>query len=495
MFESSRQEYSVKFCSSDDPEDLESLLNKMSEEGWELYTLHETESKKGGLQYNCIFYREYADEEAEGDGIVDVDNFKTRMEKMMNPSNEPYEECKEIQRRINYKQEEIVKIKSLLDSISSNIDRNKLNDEMSEHLKELNDLKNQLSDAIDPIYMFDRINQDKLTIIISDELLDLVDIAKNGDLITETINLRQKLVDKLGYVVPAIKFTDSETLEANAYRIDVRGIKVLSGFIYSGYRRFQVGQTNISRKPKDAIGDIDVINGQSVFWIEESKTKNYWEQGLSPAQVIANNLEYIVCRYVDEILDYSDINNYIDIVSNHNLYLIDNLIPDYLSVGDLRYIFAGLIREKISVKDLVFIFEKINDFVQDTVEKEILLEKTRAALGRQICSNIADLNGNIYGIEISENFAETLEDLLVQGEEKDYFDPKDPKISRLIKNIINIVKDVEYDISNMAIIAPAYIRLQFFYLFEQFIPGLSVISRNEVVRGFNLEIFKSLDSL
>jgi len=47
----------------------------------------------------------------------------------------------------------------------------------------------------------------------------------------------------------------------------------------------------------------------------------------------------------------------------------------------------------------------------------------------------------------------------------------------------------------MAVVAPAFIRLQLFHLFEQFMPGLSVISRNEVVRGFNLEIFKKIDSL
>ncbi|EKE03711.1 MAG: hypothetical protein ACD_20C00161G0002 [uncultured bacterium] len=493
MFESSRHEYTVKFCPSDEPEDLEALLNKMSEEGWELYTLHETESKKGGLQYNCIFFREFGDDEAED--IVDVDDFKTKMEKMMNPSNEPYEECKELQSRIAQKQKDICKIKSLLDSASDNMDRNKLNDEMSGHLKELNSLKNQLSDAIDPINMFDRINQDKLTIIISDELVDLVDITKTGDLVSETVNLRQKLADELGYVIPAIKFTDSETLEANEYRIDVRGLKVLSGLVYPGHRRLQVGQSNISRKPKDAIGDTDIITGESVFWIEESKTKSYWEQGLTPAQVIANNLEHIVCQYVEEILDYNDINNYIDLVSNHNLYLIDNLIPDYLSIGDLRYIFAGLIREKISVKDLVFIFERINDFVQVTVEKEVLLEKIRTALGRQICNKIADTNGNIYGIEISEQLAESMEEMLVQGEERDYFDSKNPKINKLIKNVISIVKDADYDISNMAVVAPAFIRLQLFHLFEQFIPGLSVISRNEVVRSYNLEIFKNINSL
>lgn len=496
MVEGSRCEYSVKTCPSDEPSNLEDLLNEMSEKGWDLYMLNESESKKGGGQYNCIFYREIDNEEFENDDIVDVDNFATRMEKMLNPSDEPYEECRELQARIYQKQEELAKIKSLLDSTISSKEHETLNEELSKNLTELNMLKSQLIDSIEPNRMFNRINQDKLTIIISNELVDLVETQKDGELISETVNLRQKLADELGYVIPAIRFTDSDTLESHEYRIDVRGIKVSSGFIYPGYCRFYPGQSNLARKPKGAIGDIDPITGESVFWIEKSKTRDFWEKGLTSAQVIVNNLEYIVCRYVNEILDYSDINNYIEIVGNQNLYLIQNLFPGFLSVSDLRYVLAGLIRERVSIKDLIYIFERLNDFAPHTTEKEILLMKSRIALGRQICSNIADINNNIYGIEIAENLVNILEDLLIHKLDREpYFEPKDPEIGKLIKKIISIIKNSEYDTSNIAIIAPMTIRLSLFLLFEQFIPALSVISPNEIATGFNLEIIKSLNKI
>jgi len=494
MFDNTKLEYSVKTCPANQPEDLEMLLNEMADEGWELYMLHEVDSGSKGIQYNCIFSREYDDiDEISNSEVVDVLDFKSKMEKMLQPSDEPYEECKEIQANINQKHEEIAKIKKLLDSSSKNIDYKNLNDEISTKLRELNELKGDLSDIIDPIHMYERVNQDKLTLVISDELLNLVDDEKGGDLISETVKLRQNLADKLGYIIPAIRFTNSDILEANEYRIDVRGLKVLSGFVNPGYVRFYEGQANINRKPKSAIEDIDPVTGERVFWLEESKTKDFWENGLTPAQVIVSHFEHIVCKHVNEILDYSDINNYIGIVGTQNLYLVENLIPDSLSISDIRYIFADLIREKVSIKDIVYVFERLNDSIQDTEDRLKILEKLRIYLNRQISSRIADSNNTIYGIVLSDEYAESLEEVLVQENGITFFIPKDQKSKKLIKKVIDIVKGSEYDISNIALIAPSFIRKQLFNLFEQIIPGLSVISSQEVTQGFNLEIIENIN--
>ena len=47
-----------------------------------------------------------------------------------------------------------------------------------------------------------------------------------------------------------------------------------------------------------------------------------------------------------------------DIVGEDNMFLIENIIPDFVSVAELRYILASLLREEISIKDIIYIFEK-----------------------------------------------------------------------------------------------------------------------------------------
>jgi len=493
MFEESRYEYSVKTCPSGDTEALETLLNGMSEAGWDLYTLHETESRQGGIQYNCIFYREVESSSQTSDDIIEVDNFQSRIEKMLKPSEEPYEECRELQDKIARKQQEVLKIKNQLESGSEYIDYNSLNQELSDKLKELDELKTRFSEAIGPARMYSRINKDKITIILSDELIELVNIEKNGELVAETVSLRQKLADELGYIIPVIKFTNSETLEANEFRIDIRGIKVLSGYVYMGYRRFYPGESNMEKVPRDAIRDIDPVTGQESFWIEEEKTKNFWEKGLDPSQVITGVLEHVVCKYVNEIMEYSDINGYIELVSEQNLLLVDGLIPDLLSLGNVREIFVALIRERVPVNDLIYVFERLNDLAKDNPDQ--LLPKLRIALSRQICSSIADESGNIYGIALSDKLCDSLDKLLIEEDERFYFDGKNPKISSLINKILTAVKDSDCDIENTALISTSSIRLELFNLFESIIPGISVLSRNELSGDFNLEVAENINSL
>ena len=52
-----KMEYIIKSVPTDDKQMLEDLLNEMSSEGWDLYTMHEVESDED-FQYNCIFMRD-----------------------------------------------------------------------------------------------------------------------------------------------------------------------------------------------------------------------------------------------------------------------------------------------------------------------------------------------------------------------------------------------------------------------------------------------------
>ncbi len=493
MIKDTRNEYSVKTCPVNEPDTLEALLNSMAEEGWELYMLHEAESKKGSIQYNCIFTRETEIETGlESDEMVDVPDFKSRLEKMFNPQDEPYTLAKELLEKIDSKQKETDKVKNLLDSVSSDVEHEKLNKEITKKLNELKNLKSQLADVLNPEKMYERVNQERLTIVLSDELISLLENKKGAPLITETVKLRQKLTDELGYVIPAIKFTNSETLNANEYRIDVRGVKVYSGIVYPNYLRYYEGQSNITKKPKDSIEDLDLISLKKVFWIEESKTKNYWEKGLDPAQVITRNLEFIVLKYADEIMDYTDISRYVEIVGTQNLYLIENLIPDNLSVGDIRFILASLIRERVSVKDIIYIFEKLNDIAPEAESNEEILEIIRKKLSRQICDNISDENGNITAIDINKEFALFMKKLFKLPEETIQKKLKSPKLKQVLKKVSDFIKNSNLENKYPVIIAQPEIRLNLFLLFEEIFPCLSVISTQEVLNDYNLEIAETL---
>jgi len=484
MMDDTKQEYVVKTCAGDDTQGLEDLLNEMAEDGWQLYSLSEAESDEG-FQYNCIFSRPASDLFGEKDEVAEVGHFKSRMRKLLNYKNDPYEEAKGLQKDIKEHNERIEKIKQLLDSNSVEIDREKLNEEISEKLEDLSILKNKFAEILTPANMYERIHQEIIAITVSEELSDLIDNEKNGELIIESIKLRQELADKLGYVIPHIRFISSDEVGENQYVISIRKLKALSGLAYPGYRQFKHGQANLNRKPRNAIESLDPVTGQKVFWLEEKKTKDFWDKGLNPSQVIISQLDFILKKYVDEILSYSEILNYISFLGDENLFLAEELLQKEISIGDLRYIFASLIREKVSIKDIVFVFEKLNDLAESDFDKDQIVDNLRILLSRQICSDVADSNNFICGIVLSNEEKAKFKKALDKKSKNKYF-VQNTDIKEFINTVQEKIKNTE-TCQNIALIVVPELRRACFHLFEQIIPDLRVLSEDETAEEFTVE--------
>jgi len=486
MFKDAKQEYSVKTCSTSDVESLENLLNLMSNEGWDLYTMNEAEASNGSYQYNCIFVREFEETKDDEDEVcsIDVGDFCSKMEKIFKKT--PYLECKEIQSKIKTKRGRIAEIKACLDStVIDDNDRNSLNEEMSKALKDLDNARMMLVAVISPDKMYENLDVKKISVVLSEEIIELVNPDNNAELISQSVKVRQELSEKLGYVIPAIQFKLEDSFEPGQYKINVRDITTLEGQVYPGYKMFFKKDLELSKKSSYVIEDIDFITGDKVWWIPVDKTEKYWAKGFLPAEVIAQNLKYVSRRYVDDIFDYNDVNKFVEIAADKNVYLIENIIPDFLSVGELRYILAALIRENISVKDVTFIFEKINDFSEDAV-KEDLLEKIRISLARQISNSIADENRIIYGINLSEATSKKLRKAMLCDEPTVRI--KGNFIKKMLKDIEEICQNSNLNIENIALVTPLDIRQILFHIIEQFIPNLSVVANQELSSEFNLEI-------
>ena len=228
-----KMQYVIKTVPVEDKKALENLLNEMSSAGWDLYTMHEVETEDS-LEFNCIFMREKQEEETTNlDDIVNITSFKYRMEKMLAAPTSPYESCKEIQLKISNQKERIKKIKSQLESDNLSIDdKNRINLQMSDELRQLDSLKQALVNEISPDAMYSTIKEEKFTVCLSEEILQLVSMENSDNLLSETVKVRQNLKDKLGYVIPHIHFHNSDDLAQNEFSIKLHDVEVFRGFVF-----------------------------------------------------------------------------------------------------------------------------------------------------------------------------------------------------------------------------------------------------------------------
>ncbi len=480
MFNKSQKlRYIIKTVSSENPIHLQNLLNEMAEDGWELYSISEVETEDEGFNLNCIFVKSAGDNNS-FDDLVNITAFKSQMEKMLSAKPSPYDTCKEIQAKIREQKQKVSKYKKQLDlEDAGSSQRKNLNEKMSASLRELDVLQQKLVKAISPDVMYSSLQGEKFSIHLNEEILEFVSLDSEADLLSETVKVREKLTNELGYVIPKIVFKDDEVLAPYEFSINVRGLSVLNSFVYPKYLMYFVDDLKIKGKKKDYYYDTDVITNKKTVWIPEDKTKDFWVKGLTPSEYIARAVEFVSVKYVDDLLDYDEINKYIDAVAEKNSYLVENIIPDYLSLSELKYILVNLIKERVSIKDIVYLFEKINDYI-DEGDREGLLEKIRYSCSRYIVNKYADNDKAVHGYTM---LPKTIENIFGEIDAEDNiirlntFD-----VEKTVLKLYKLAKKDETD--NIILVVPMEIRHLVFNTFSKYFNNLVVLAIEEVTNYY-----------
>lgn len=481
-----KMQYVIKSVPTDDKQALEDLLNEMSEAGWDLYTLHEIELENS-IDFNCIFMREKQEEDSTDlDDIVNVTSFKYRMEKMLAAPTSPYESCKEIQLKISNQKDRIKKIKAQLESDSlSGEDKNRLNNQMSDELKQLDSLKQALVNEISPDTMYSNIKEEKFTVNLSEEILDLVSMEHSDNLLAQTVKVRQDLTDRLGYVIPHIHFHNSDDLSQNEFSIKIHDIEVFRSIVFPGYRAFYKDELKGYKPENNDYILEDAITGHKIVWIQEEKVKDFWVKGLSAVEYIGKAIEYISIKEVSDIMDYNDINKFVEIVLENNSFLVDNIIPDFLTASDLKYLLTCLIREKVSVKNIVYLFEKINDYANEPT-KDDLLDKVRLAFSKHIIKDLAK-DGELKVIELSDETSELVDGFFHQEEnaEDSIIRINSDDVQKIAEKINKIAKTKK--LKNPIIAVPMELRHMIFVILSEFVPNITVLACEELVGDIDIK--------
>ena len=480
MQKSHRQEFIIKSCPTDDTEGLEYTLNTMCKEGWELYTLLEGEGTKG-TQFNCIFVREvYNDDLSDTD---DVSGFKSKMERMFDTKEEPYELAKNLQKKICEKRDKIQEIKRFLETARED-ERAVLNSEISNELETLNSLKKQLNKLLSPHNMTSTLGEERLSINLGSNAYEIYSVDVERNLLSETVRIRQELAEELGYILPKVAFIENPSIEENRFSINIHGIPVAEGYVYPNHKMYFAEDLNIKNYPKGSIKEQDFITSKKIVWIPIEETKDYWQEGIEPAEYVAIYLKYFAVRNVFEIFNYADINRYIELVSENNAFLVDSILGDFITVPELKYIFCQLIRERVSIKDIIYIFEKINDFAEDE-SKVDLLDKIRVALSRQISHSLADEDRVILGYEINEATIAQIEKQTEysEDEESSIVRINGSKFNKLIKSITKISNE-----DRVVLVAPQHLRQILFALISELYIDIPIICPEEVSLEYDLKI-------
>lgn len=362
--------------------------------------------------------------------------------------------------------------------------------DIQSQLGQLESVKQNMQQLIDPNRMYEHLGVDVLSLQVGSDLLRIADPEQEGQLLAKIAALRQRMTDQLGFIMPNIRIMDSSALGPNEYLIAIRENPVAIGSVYPDKVAVSSDQWESSGRPlpPDLVPGKDAIFGSDIYWVRPEQIDEETMSPIDPTDFVVNHLQEVVRKYVDEIMTKTDVLKLMELVKSQDPTLVNDLVPAIISTSDLRKIFVNLIREKVSIKDVLFVFERLCDFARFSKEPDILSERLRAALGRQICLTHSDEHKVMHAVTLSTEWEKTLDESCQRTELGTMFLLNPIQVQELIETTAHTLVGVQQNVGRLPVIlCSPRIRLPLYQLLERHIPAVAVISYSELIPDINVE--------
>ncbi len=371
-----------------------------------------------------------------------------------------------------------------------------VNADVQAQLGQLDAVKQNMQDLVNPNKMYERLGVDVLSLQVGSGLLIIADPDQDGQLLAKIAALRQRVTDELGYIIPNIRIMDSSAIGDNEYLISIRSNTVATGTVYPGKYMVIADQWEALGKklPDNAIVSVDPTYQSQAYWLDPQfidKKDNI--TAVDSVDVIVTHLQDCVRKYVDEVMTKTDVLKLMELVKSQDPTLVNDLVPTIISTSDLRKIFVNLIREKVSIKDIIFIFERLCDYARFSKEPDILSERLRAALGRQICLANCNREKVLYALTLSPEWEKTLDDSCQRTELGTMFLLNPMQVQELIETTANTLMRAHQAVGTQPVIlCSPRIRLPLYQMLERHIPTIVVISYSELITDIRVEAIDTI---
>jgi flagellar biosynthesis protein FlhA len=334
----------------------------------------------------------------------------------------------------------------------------------------------------------DALQLDPLELAIGFGLVPLVDQNGGGTLLPRVGTIRRQIAAELGLVIPPVRIRDDVALDSHEYVVRVRGTEVARGGVMAGHQ--------LAMDPGDAMGTLDGIPttepafGLPAVWIVDSARAEAEALGwtvVDAESVVVTHLTETIRASASELLTRQETRQLLDQLKEVNAAVVDEVVPDVLSLGEIQRVLQALLKEGISIRDLGAIIEAIGDKARLTREPAMLAEYARQALGRTILAPYLDAENTLRVIAIDPNAEQEIAESLVQTADGEFLAMDPNRAGALVEGCATQVDEALARGGRPVLLCSARVRRHLRRLTEQRLPQLAVCSYNEILPGVAVE--------
>ncbi|MCC6730449.1 MAG: flagellar biosynthesis protein FlhA [Chthonomonadales bacterium] len=328
---------------------------------------------------------------------------------------------------------------------------------------------------------------DTLLLELGSNLVPLALAGEGGDLAARVGQARRKIALELGIVLPMVRIRDDLQLPANRYVIKIRDQVVAQSEA--------MANLSLAIDPGGALRVIEGIRttepafGGPAVWITRAHRDEAAMAGYivtDPSSVIITHLTEIIKQHAHELLTRQEAQALIDNLKEHNRAVVDELLPNLMSLGEVQKVLQNLLRERVSIRDLGTILETLADWAPRTKDADQLTEYARAGLARQICKQHCDDEGVLHVFTLAPSLEQTIREgvQMTAGGLSLALEPR--LASAVVSGASAQAERASEQGYGPVLLCSSQVRLAMRRLTERSVPSLAVLAYSEIVANTDI---------
>ncbi|HKL76280.1 MAG TPA: flagellar biosynthesis protein FlhA, partial [Halanaerobiales bacterium] len=338
------------------------------------------------------------------------------------------------------------------------------------------------------------IQVDQMEVEVGYNLISLVLPEQGGDFMDRVAMIRRQTAMEMGIIVPPVRILDNLQLEPNVYRIKLKGVEIDRYEILPDH--YLAMDSGVTTEEIDGVKTTEPAFGTDAIWISEDQKEraelaNYTI--VDPPSVMATHLTELIKDHAHELLGRQEVQELIDNIEENYPAVVDELVPDLMSLGEIQKVLQNLLWEGVPIKNLVTILETLADYAVKTKDIQILTEYVRQALSRQITTLYKEEDNKLYAVTLDPQLEEELNQSLEQSDQGNYLALDPQRAQNIIEKIAQTLQPLLQQGHEPILLTAPPIRRPIKEMTYRSFEELVVLSYNELQNDLDLQILGTVN--
>ena len=338
-----------------------------------------------------------------------------------------------------------------------------------------------VEEAIEPMLVVD-----PLSIEVGYDLVELAGSNRSGGLLDRIREIRRQTAMDLGLVVPPVRVRDNLRLAPDEYQILLRGAELTRARIRPGHvLAIDPGEVI---EPMQGEKTLDPAFGIEALWIREELAEHARSVGytvVDRTSVLATHISQVIRQHAPALLGRQETQKLLDSLAKTAPKLVEELVPERYTVGQIQKVLQALLRESVSIRDLHTIGETMADCALEETRPTELLSRVRRALGRTLVQPFLE-KGSLRVLTVAPEIEKEILDLQANTETSGLA-TMDPSTGRsLAHRVAQAVRHAPSGGQPAVLCNSSHVRASLRRLTETILPTVPILSAAEIPSGIQI---------